>query len=203
MLNDQTIKINEPRREPDQSRHADRTLVPREDAQPPLEAGRRGLPEGHLHRGGLRVISYRVTATKGTPLCQSTSPWTNSNTVRHQDARKFADEVLSGCRSPISPDAGKCFDATKPFYRRVMMLGLPEACRPPSTAAASSLRSDSRWRPRNWPAVNVNVPTTLLVTGLGVLPDHPPRHPGAEEGALTLPASPMTNRGWPRRRSPR
>ena len=88
------------------------------------------------------------------------------------DARKFADEVLSGVAPAIAgiSDAGKCFDATKPFYQQMVDAGFQKLLIPPEyggsefSAIAFALATEELAR------VDVNVPTTLLVTGLGVLP---------------------------------
>jgi butyryl-CoA dehydrogenase len=88
------------------------------------------------------------------------------------DARKFADEVLTGVAPAIADisDAGKCFDATKPFYQQMVDAGFQKLLIPPEYGGSEFSSLAFALATEELARVDVNVPTTLLVTGLGVLP---------------------------------
>lgn len=88
------------------------------------------------------------------------------------DARRFADGVLSGVAPAIAgiASAQERFDATKPFYQAFVDAGFQKMLIPPEYGGTPFSTLSFVLATEELSRVDVNVPTTLLVTGLGVLP---------------------------------
>lgn len=87
-------------------------------------------------------------------------------------ARGFAREVLSGVRDAIAPipRPEDRFFATQPFYARMAEAGFVHALIPKAYGGAGMSPLDFAIAAEELTAVDINVPTTLLATGLGLEP---------------------------------
>lgn len=88
------------------------------------------------------------------------------------DARAFARSVLGGVQAAIAkidkPDGR--FYATRPFYREMARAGFVKSLIPKQYGGAGLSAVDLALAAEELAAVDVNVPTTLLATGLGLQP---------------------------------
>lgn len=88
------------------------------------------------------------------------------------DARGFARSVLGGVKEAIAkidkPDGR--FYATRPFYRAMAQAGFVKSLIPKAYGGAGLSAVDLALAAEELAAVDVNVPTTLLATGLGLQP---------------------------------
>lgn len=87
-------------------------------------------------------------------------------------ARGFARSVLGGVRSAIAKigDPGERFYATRPFYREIARAGFVKSLIPAQYGGTGLSTVDLALAAEELAAVDVNVPTTLLATGLGLQP---------------------------------
>lgn len=87
-------------------------------------------------------------------------------------ARTFGREVLSKVRETIAPIAAPedRFFATRPFYARMAEQGFVHALIPQAFGGAGFSTLDFALAAEELTAVDINVPTTLLATGLGLQP---------------------------------
>ncbi|HZO82567.1 MAG TPA: acyl-CoA dehydrogenase family protein [Candidatus Binataceae bacterium] len=87
-------------------------------------------------------------------------------------ARAFARSVLGGVRSAIAKigDPGERFYATRPFYREMARAGFAKSLIPAEYGGSGLSTLDLALAAEELAAVDVNVPTTLLATGLGLQP---------------------------------
>ncbi len=89
------------------------------------------------------------------------------------DTRDFAQRVLTGVKAAIANIARPedRFYAIRPFYEKMVEAGFTRALIPRQSSAAQACRqSILRSPPRNSPTVDINVPSALLATGLGLEP---------------------------------
>src|SRR5262245_57878742 len=85
------------------------------------------------------------------------------------DARAFARTVLSEVRSIIEPfPPEERFFATQPIYEQMAKAGFVHALFPKEYGGAGMSTVDFAIAAEELTAVDINVPTTLLGTGLGM-----------------------------------
>ncbi len=89
-----------------------------------------------------------------------------------QHARQFARDVLSGVKAAIAPLARpeERFFATRPFYAAMAEAGFVHALIPREYGGTGMSTLDFALAAEELAAVDINVPTTLLATGLGLEP---------------------------------
>lgn len=89
-----------------------------------------------------------------------------------QQARQFAREELAGVQAAIAPLATPAarFERTRPFYQRMAEAGFLRALLPVAHGGTSLSTLDFALAAEELAAVDINVPTTLLATGLGLQP---------------------------------
>lgn len=87
-------------------------------------------------------------------------------------ARAFAKEVLAKVRETIAPIARPQdrYFATKPFYAEMVRAGYVHALIPTQYGGAGMSPLEFALAAEELAAVDINVPTTLLVTGVGLEP---------------------------------
>lgn len=87
-------------------------------------------------------------------------------------ARAFAKEVLTGVKDAIAPlpKPEDRFFATKPFYAQMARAGFVHALIPKEYGGTGMAPLDFALAAEEMSAVDINVPTTLLATGLGLEP---------------------------------
>ncbi len=87
-----------------------------------------------------------------------------------QNARSFAAQVLSGIKPVIDGVATpeERFRRTRPFYRHMAAAGFVQALLPKSVGGTALSTLDFAIAAEELAAVDINVPTTLLATGLGL-----------------------------------
>ncbi len=87
-------------------------------------------------------------------------------------ARAFAREALSGVKSTIAPIARPedRFFATRPFYAQMAQAGFVHALIPKAYGGTGMPPLDFALAAEELSAVDINVPSTLLSTGLGLEP---------------------------------
>jgi alkylation response protein AidB-like acyl-CoA dehydrogenase len=88
------------------------------------------------------------------------------------DARAFAHSVLGGVKGAIAKigEPGARFYATRPFYREMAQAGFVKSLIPTQCGGTGLSTVDLALAAEELAAVDVNVPTTLLATGLGLQP---------------------------------
>jgi alkylation response protein AidB-like acyl-CoA dehydrogenase len=88
------------------------------------------------------------------------------------DARAFARSVLGGVKETIAKieKPEDRFYATRPFYREMARAGFVKSLIPSQYGGAGLSTVDLALASEELAAVDVNVPTTLLATGLGLQP---------------------------------
>ncbi|UNK40937.1 acyl-CoA/acyl-ACP dehydrogenase (plasmid) [Shinella sp. H4-D48] len=89
-----------------------------------------------------------------------------------QNARAFAEAILSQVKATIAPFAQPedRFYATKPFYQKMVDAGFLKALLPEAYGGTAMSTLDFALAAEELARIDVNVPSALLATGLGIIP---------------------------------
>lgn len=89
-----------------------------------------------------------------------------------QSARAFAQRVLSNVKADIDagPTPAARFYRTRPYYQQMAAAGFVQALLPKAYGGTALSALDFALAAEELAAVDINVPTTLLATGLGLQP---------------------------------